>query len=115
MVRSLHFKLVLIMMLLIISLMAVLGTFLLNSMANFYLDEFSDQMAGAFSDNVGFVNDLRTAAASEDGPYAHQRGCCLQTPETSASSRATANTTSWTARPPRTSSAPTTKAAAAST
>lgn len=68
MVRSLHLKLVLIMMLIIISLMAVLGTFLINSMANFYLDEFSGQMSGAFSDNAGFVNDLRKAASGDDGP-----------------------------------------------
>ncbi|MDL2288806.1 cell wall metabolism sensor histidine kinase WalK [Oscillospiraceae bacterium OttesenSCG-928-F05] len=66
MFRSLQLKLVLIMVLLIISIMAVVGTFLINSVAVFHLEEFSDQMARAFSENAEFVSALRSAAGEED-------------------------------------------------
>ena len=68
MVRSLHIKLVIIFMLLIISLMAITGTFLINSTVNFYLEEFSSQMSDAFSDSYRLVSGLREAAAAEDAP-----------------------------------------------
>ena len=41
MLRSVHMKLVMIMVLLILSLMTVVGTFLINSVMAFYLEEFS--------------------------------------------------------------------------
>ena len=44
MLRSLHMKLVMIMALLILSLMTVVGTFLINSVMAFYLEEFYAQM-----------------------------------------------------------------------
>ena len=44
MFRSLHMKLVLIMVLLILSLMTVVGAFLMNSVVRFYLDDFYVQM-----------------------------------------------------------------------
>lgn len=40
MFRSLHMKLMLIMTLLIISLMTVVGAFLINSVANYYTQDF---------------------------------------------------------------------------
>ena len=40
MLRSLHTKLVMIMVLLILSLMLVVGAFLINSVAAFYLEDF---------------------------------------------------------------------------
>ena len=40
MLRSLHTKLVMIMVLLILSLMLLVGAFLINSVAAFYLEEF---------------------------------------------------------------------------
>ena len=46
MFRSLHMKLVLILVLMIISVMAVVGTFLINSVSTFYLDSFYEQMQG---------------------------------------------------------------------
>ena len=48
MFRSLHMKLVLIMVLLIVSLMTVVGAFLVNSVSAFYLTEFYDQMHTVF-------------------------------------------------------------------
>ena len=38
MFRSLHMKLVLILVLMIVSVMAVVGTFLINSVSTFYID-----------------------------------------------------------------------------
>lgn len=68
MFRSLHMKLVLIMLLLITSLMTVIGSFLISSVVEFYLEEFYQQMGDAFGEgNARFVADLRSAAAQEDG------------------------------------------------
>lgn len=47
--RSLHMKLVLILILLIISVMVVTGTFLINSVGNYYLKDFQDQMTRVFT------------------------------------------------------------------
>lgn len=66
MFRSLHMKLVMILVLLITSLMAVVGAFLLTSVTNFYIDNFYTQMNAAFSD-AAFYDSLRTEAAQEDG------------------------------------------------
>lgn len=66
MFRSLHMKLVMIMLLLIVSLMTVVGTFLINSVAEFYLHSFYQQMQNVFSDRQ-FYQDLCGKAAAEDG------------------------------------------------
>jgi len=68
--RSLHMKLALILMLLMISIIAVVGTFLLNSVTIYYLDEFSDSMYAAFSEDAVFVDSLRSAADEENAPQA---------------------------------------------
>ena len=46
MFRSLHMKLMLIMTLLIISLMTVVGAFLVNSVSGFYLNQFYTDAVG---------------------------------------------------------------------
>ena len=67
MFRSLHMKLVLIMVLLIVSLMTVVGAFLMNSVVGFYMNEFYSQMRTAFSeDNIDFVRDLSTPTDQEE-------------------------------------------------
>ena len=66
MFRSLHMKLVMILLLLITSLMTVVGAFLMTSVTNFYIDDFYEQMSEAFGE-PSFVNALRTEAAQEDG------------------------------------------------
>ena len=43
MFRSLHMKLVLVLVLLIVSVMAVMGTFLINSVTSYNLQEFQKQ------------------------------------------------------------------------
>ena len=49
MFRSLHMKLVLIMVLLIISLMTVVGAFLMNAVVRYYLEDFNTRMSSMFS------------------------------------------------------------------
>lgn len=66
MFRSLHMKLVMILVLLITSLMTVVGAFLMTSVTSFYIDEFYTQMNGAFSD-ASFYAALQTEAAQADG------------------------------------------------
>lgn len=73
MFRSLHMKLLLIMMLLIVSLMTVVGAFLTNSVSRYYMDDFYNQMDTVFSDRE-FASDLTTPAEDEeDGAAALQR------------------------------------------
>ena len=73
MFRSLHMKLVLIMMLLIVSLMTVVGAFLTNSVSRFYMNEFYSQMDTVFSD-VEFARNLVTPEEEEeDGTSALHR------------------------------------------
>ena len=65
--RSLLSKLVLIIILLIVSLMVVVGAFLMNSVTGYYIDEFYGQIADAFGqDNVDFVRYLQTATGDEE-------------------------------------------------
>ena len=63
--RSLHMKLVMIMVLLILSLMMVVGAFLINSVTAFYLEDFYSQMSDVFSD-PGLVSDLTTETSDEE-------------------------------------------------
>lgn len=65
MFRSLHMKLMLIMTLLIVALMTVVGAFLINSVVNYYTQDFHTQMAEAFGD-AGFWSDLTTPADGEE-------------------------------------------------
>ena len=68
MFRSLHMKLVLIMTLLIVSLMTVVGAFLINSVVSYYIHDFYDRMDEVFSQDTKLVSDLRNATSSdEDG------------------------------------------------
>ncbi len=64
--RSLHVKLMLIMVLLIISLMVVVGAFLMNSVTRYYIDDFYAQIEDAFGQShVDFVRDLQNATEGE--------------------------------------------------
>lgn len=66
MFRSLHMKLMLIMILLIISLMTVVGAFLVNSVSGFYQEQFYSQMQGVFQNDADFVHDLQAADPDEE-------------------------------------------------
>ena len=67
MFRSLHMKLVLIMVLLIMSLMLVVGVFLMNAVVRFYLNDFNQRMSNMFSDeNREFYEDLTNPYDGEE-------------------------------------------------
>ena len=66
MFRSLHMKLTLILLLLITSLMAVVGTFLTTSVSSFYIDSFYQQMDSVFGAGSDFYPTL-CAEAQEGG------------------------------------------------
>lgn len=64
MFRSLHMKLMLILLLLITSLMAVVGAFLTTNVSSFYIDAFYQQMDEVFGEeNYTFVATLRSETA----------------------------------------------------
>ncbi|MEG1632416.1 MAG: ATP-binding protein [Oscillospiraceae bacterium] len=64
--RSLYTKLVLIILVIIISLMAVTGVFLLRGVRGFYINEFYSQMQEVFSRRE-LADDLRSAANQSEG------------------------------------------------
>ena len=66
MFRSLHMKLVLILVLLILSVMIVVGTLLLNRVSSYFLDDFSSQMEEVFTQR--FLSELSSACAEENAP-----------------------------------------------
>ena len=65
MLRGLHMKLVMIMVLLILSLMLVVGAFLVNSVTAFYLEDFYTQMSEVFG-NPLLLHDLETEQEGEE-------------------------------------------------
>ncbi len=65
MLRSIHMKLVMIMILLILSLVMVVGAFLVNSVSAFYLEDFYSQMQSVFDDR-SLVLDLSTQTDQEE-------------------------------------------------
>jgi two-component system sensor histidine kinase VicK len=65
MIRNLHLKLVLILVLLIVSVMTVVGTYLLNSVSMFYIDDFGSQMSSVFKQE--FYDTLQREGAQQDG------------------------------------------------
>lgn len=78
MFKSLHMKLMLIMLLLITSLMAAVGAFLTTNVSSFYIESFHEQMDDMFGSNTEadgtalakntrFMSDLLSAAAAPDG------------------------------------------------
>ena len=74
MFRSLHVKLMLILLLLITSLMAVVGSFLTTSVSSFYIDGFYEQMNYVFGEtNADFVFSLQDAADQSGGVAAMQK------------------------------------------
>ena len=57
-------KLVLILVLMIVSVMAVVGTFLINSVSTFYIDSFYTQMQSVFTTDT--IRSMQEAAAAPD-------------------------------------------------
>ncbi len=68
MFRSLHMKLVLIILLLVTSLMAVVGAFLTTSVSTFYINSFYQQIDNTFGEsNEDFFHSLQYEASQPDG------------------------------------------------
>jgi two-component system response regulator VicR len=65
--KSLYSKLMLIMLVVIVSLMAVVGAFLMRGVRTFYLSRFYEQMQSVFS-STEIAADLRSAADGDDAP-----------------------------------------------
>ncbi|MDP4109608.1 MAG: ATP-binding protein [Bacillota bacterium] len=65
MFRSLHMKLVIILVLLIMSVMLVVGTFLISSVTSYNIDDFRQQMSSVFK--TGFIKALNEKADQPDG------------------------------------------------
>ena len=63
--RSLRTKMVMILVLLILALMTVIGSFLINGVGNYYIEEFYIQMEQTFSQE--FIVQLRQLAAKTGG------------------------------------------------
>ncbi|HIU43153.1 MAG TPA: HAMP domain-containing protein [Candidatus Ventrousia excrementavium] len=64
MFRSLHMKLVLVLVLLIVSVMAVVGTFLINSVAGYNIEGFREEMLRVFTQE--FILTLEKSAAGDE-------------------------------------------------
>ncbi|MEG1490994.1 MAG: ATP-binding protein [Oscillospiraceae bacterium] len=65
--KSLYSKLVLIMLILILSLMAVVGAFLINEIRVYYLDDFYEKMQNVF-ENPELADELYSAANQNNAP-----------------------------------------------
>ena len=66
MYNSLYFKIILILVIFMITVMCVIGTVLINSVNSFYMDEFSDQMDRSFLPGGQLTSELTDALGSED-------------------------------------------------
>ena len=71
MFRSLHMKLVMIMVLLIVSLMAVVGTFLINSTVRFYINDFYEQINRVTGENSLLASVLQVEGSNETAPQTY--------------------------------------------
>ena len=68
---TLQMKLVLIMVLLIVSLMAVVGAFLINSVTGFYLKDFYNQINNTFGSETSLMWDLQNETEGEENGAEH--------------------------------------------
>ena len=64
MFRSLHMKLVLVLVLLIVSVMAVMGTFLINSVTSYNIQEFQSQMSAVFTSEYILTLEQKVGAGA---------------------------------------------------
>jgi len=65
MLKSLYFKIVLIILIFIVAVMCAVGAILMNGVTSFYMDEFTDQMSECFDDAGLIMMELRQAAKEE--------------------------------------------------
>lgn len=68
MLKSLYFKIVLILLIFIMAVMCAVGAILMNGVTSFYVDDFYGQMAECFEERGLLMMELRQAADSENPP-----------------------------------------------
>ena len=61
MLKSLYFKIVLILLIFIIAVMAAVGAILMNGVSSFYNNDFAEQMKECFLDDGTLISDLKSA------------------------------------------------------
>ncbi len=66
MYNSLYFKIILILVIFMVTVMCVIGTVLINSVNSFYMDEFVKQMEQNLSPGSPLTTELRNALSRED-------------------------------------------------
>lgn len=66
MLKSLYFKIVLILLIFIIAVMATVGAILMNGVMSFYNNDFTEQMEMCFSEDGTLLSDLRVANTPND-------------------------------------------------
>ena len=69
MLKSLYFKIVLILLIFIVAVMAAVGAILLNGVTSFYREDFAAQMTECFGPDTFLTRDLADAARSENAAY----------------------------------------------
>ena len=69
MLKSLYFKIVLILLIFIVAVMAAVGAILLNGVTSFYMDDFAAQMTECFAPDTFLTRDLKDAAKADNVPY----------------------------------------------
>lgn len=66
MYNSLYFKIILILVIFMITVMCVIGTVLINNVNSFYMDEFTDQMTQNLSEDSPLSEELQGALKTDD-------------------------------------------------
>ena len=69
MLKSLYFKIVLILLIFIVAVMAAVGAILLNGVTAFYMDDFASQMNECFSADGFLARDIADAAKGQNSAY----------------------------------------------
>ena len=66
MYNSLYFKIILILVIFMVTVMCVIGTVLINNVNSFYMDEFTEQMERSFAEGAPLTEELTGALSMED-------------------------------------------------
>ncbi len=70
MYRSLYFKIILILIIFVTTVMTLVGAILMNGVATYFADDFNQQMAAAFSDNAELYGYLKSMLENNEGAEA---------------------------------------------
>ena len=66
MYNSLYFKIILILVIFMVTVMCVIGTVLINNVNSFYMDEFTSQMEDSFGKDSPLMGELTEAMTADD-------------------------------------------------